>query len=111
VLHVRGLHVSSKPFAWKFFRQYLRLICAAVGRKASVKPDIVALRPSTLFKPLPESGEARRHFRIVQAIRDLGGRYIVVLVRTQRPIVQREVPTSGRSEGSAARATTEGGAR
>ena len=55
--------MSSKPFAWKFFRQYLRLICAAVGRKASVKPDIVALRPSTLFKPLPESGEARRHFR------------------------------------------------
>src|SRR5262249_28296911 len=48
-----------------FFRLYLRLICAAVGRKASVHADIATLRPSTLFKPSPESREARRHFRIV----------------------------------------------
>src|SRR5262249_3924882 len=37
---------------------------AAVGRKASVHTEIVTVRPSTLFKPLPESREARRHFRI-----------------------------------------------
>jgi hypothetical protein len=49
----------------QFLRLYLRLICAAVGRKASVHADIATLRPSTLFKPLPESREARCHFRIV----------------------------------------------
>jgi len=49
----------------QFFRLYLRLICAAIGRKASVHADIATLRPSTLFKPLPKSREARRHFRIV----------------------------------------------
>src|SRR5262249_43593071 len=41
------------------------LMCTAAGRKASVHADFSTLRPSTLFKPSPETHEASRHFRIV----------------------------------------------
>ncbi len=49
----------------QFFREHLRLICAGGGRKAVIDVDIAALRPSTLFKPLSKSRQARRRFRIV----------------------------------------------
>src|SRR5262249_14129842 len=38
----------------QFLRRYPRLICGAVGRKASVNGDIAALRPSTLFRRAAE---------------------------------------------------------
>src|SRR6185369_681570 len=47
----------------QLFREHLHL--SAGRRKAIVDADIVAFRPSTLFKPLPKSYEARLCFRIV----------------------------------------------
>src|SRR5262249_4699604 len=102
----------------QFFRLYLRLICAAVGRKASVHTDIATLRPSTLFKPLPESREARRHFRIVlgqgRQYRDPSNSVGLLPSRRQRPrrsraAEQRDERAALHSSNSSARTSKDNG--
>src|SRR5262249_28532656 len=103
----------------QFFRLYLRLICAAIGCKASVHADIATLRPSTLFKPLPKSREARRHFRIVlgqgRQHRDPANSVGLLRARRERPCGRRateqrdELAAGTHSITSSARARSVGG--